>query len=199
MKPLTPLSYHPVTPPNAVANNAERWPCAKCSASNLCDDCYAIKRADERQRYRIAAAWEQVRYVSGLEEERNLGKTPGPKNKPVRGIAHEDGKSELPASLVVPTAKRKLNEKLGEVNALILTYERGARECPEQKESFGRTATALRLFKPMLQAAFELGRDSVMIAPVLRYCSACPKWSTPLEKGKQFCPEHRAKRRADGN
>ena len=106
MKPLTPLSYHPVTPPNAVANNAERWPCAKCSASNLCDDCYAIKRADERQRYRIAAAWEQVRYVSGLEEERNLGKTPGPKNKPVRGIAHEDGKSELPASLVVPTAKR---------------------------------------------------------------------------------------------
>ena len=72
MKPLTPLSYHPVTPPNAVANNAERWPCAKCSASNLCDDCYAIKRADERQRYRIAAAWEQVRY----EDAATL--TPGP-------------------------------------------------------------------------------------------------------------------------
>lgn len=39
------------------ARLVKQWPCQKCSAQNLCDDCVLIKRAEDRQRREIRELW----------------------------------------------------------------------------------------------------------------------------------------------
>jgi hypothetical protein len=177
----------------------KQWACAKCDERELCDDCWFIKQAEEKQKRDVEERMSSRSFgANGASEaaserdERghNLGKASGAKKggAPI-AFNNGNGESELPARANAPTALGKFRSLKRSLDSLVNKYEQGLREVPEQAESLGPTLTAL------LDEAFELGRDSKEITPTLRYCRdlGC---SEPVAKRKQFCKRHKDERRA---
>jgi len=134
-----------------------------------------------------------------FDADHNLGASPLAKNKPVRGIAFDaKGKSELPGIVYAPTALGKFRSLLADLDAYIDVYTQNQHKATVHvdKEAIKHAIEVLKHFRPYLDKAFELGRDSERITPHLKPCPDCPKGeSLPLEKNKQRCDKHVAERR----
>jgi hypothetical protein len=132
-----------------------------------------------------------------MARSQNLGLSPGPKNKPIRGIAFEEGKSELPGIGYPSTALGKFNRLKADRLALIKTYEQNRHNqslTPIEKARLEGVLLALKLCEKDADEAFELGRDNEKVVTPHRSCPDCLPKETPLLKNKQYCEEHRAER-----
>ena len=135
----------------------KQWP-SSCSLDELCEDCWSIRQAEQRQKRNLEDAYARGPSPSfppnGTASERdgaNLGNKPGPKKGGITAVytaddefetpaAYErdgellevaytqDGESELPGILNKPTARDKSRSETANLDEVIDAYTEGRKK-----------------------------------------------------------------------